>query len=71
MVHINNLKSVLKDGWVAKDKNGRWWWYLHKPKLMRGWDEWSGCLYTCCLTEAFNIEDDEVNWKKSCQKAGE
>ena len=31
MIKITDLIPMLKNGWVAMDNNGAWWWYNEKP----------------------------------------
>ena len=33
MINIQDIIPFMKDGWVAMDKNGEWWWYSEKPSL--------------------------------------
>lgn len=31
MINIQDIIPYMKEGWVAMDKNGEWWWYSEKP----------------------------------------
>lgn len=73
MVHINNLKPILKKGWIAKDKHGKWFWYSQQPYINTMFEDcWSAPLsgFAVALNLVIDIEDDGINWKKSCQKVG-
>jgi hypothetical protein len=36
MINIQDIIPLMKDGWVAMDKDGRWCWYSDKPKTFCG-----------------------------------
>ena len=31
MINIQDIIPFMKDGWVAMDKDGEWWWYNIEP----------------------------------------
>lgn len=80
MVTLENLKAVMRDGWIAKDKTGIWFWYSHKPELKKdayGDDEavWrvgsqAGGEVEWGSLKAFRIDDGGIDWRASCQKVG-
>lgn len=68
-INIKDLLPFLKDGWVAMDKDGRWFWFQKKPeKLGTAWvdNDYENCL----VSEPFNIEEAD-NWEESLIKCGE
>lgn len=65
-IDIKVLLPLLKNGWVAMDKNGSWCWYEVKPK--HGSDVWTAEKPASYLT-AFNIKPAE-DWRESLMECG-
>lgn len=58
-------RNKLSQGYVAMDKNKKWYWYQNIPFLVHGKDHWcsiSGA--TVCLSNLFNIESVS-DWRNS------
>lgn len=70
MIKIEQLLPLLKNGWVAMDKNKDWWWYETKPSQKNC--DWLNYEYAdCCeLSSCLNIEPVE-NWTKSLMRCGD
>lgn len=64
-IKIKDLLPFLKDGWVAMDKDGRWFWYGKKPSKCVC--TWSSCEYQ--HIGLFDIEPAD-DWEKSLMKCG-
>ena len=32
-IKITDIIPFMRKGWVAMDKDGRWWWYKRKPSI--------------------------------------
>ena len=61
----------MRKGWVAMDKDGRWWWYRYKPIRYYSGEAWranKNSNYTY-LSYAFNIEPVK-GWTKSLVEVG-
>ncbi len=69
MIKIEQLLPLLKNGWVAMDKDGRWFWYKMKPEIdiEEGW--WIGGSQSY-LYGAFDIEPAK-DWTKSLMRCGD
>lgn len=72
MINIQDLAPLLREGWVAMDKDGNWWWYELKPTLQEKSGFWNGIV-----TENILIEEDYLkdiapadDWTKSLIKVG-
>lgn len=64
-INIKDLLPLLKDGYVAMDMDGTWFWYSEKPE--RGDIDWySEKSYVDCLS-MFNIKSVK-DWEKSLIK---
>ena len=76
MVALENLKAVMRDGWIAKDEDGQWWWYSHQPEIRNEGDTcWrvgnqAGGVVEYGNFKAFQIDDGGIDWRASCQKVG-
>lgn len=66
MINIQDIIPFMKKGWVAMDKNGRWFWYKRKPKKYD--DEWIGDEAGTIWYE-FDIAPAD-DWTKSLIKVG-
>lgn len=73
------MKIKLKKGWIAKDKDGSWFWYKKKPEINLLEGNWScllkeiwRCKKNCVYleNEAFKI-DFKGSWKDSLMEVGE
>lgn len=61
---IQDLRPMLKPGYVAMNKNGNWMWFSNNPDQSFGcWVASSGQL--CCLSIAFDIQPSEWGWENS------
>lgn len=65
MIKITDIIPFMRKGWVALDKDGRWWWYKRKPHL----EYTRGCWLSkgaqgIIDKEAFDI-DPADDWTKS------
>lgn len=61
MIRIEQLIPLLKDGWVAMDRCGDWYFYKHKPSV-NTYGEWKGD--GCEQLGGFYIESVE-EWTES------
>ena len=67
-IDIQVLLPLLKKGWVAKNKDGRWFWYEYKPFKMT--DLWSSeGSSEMAFIGGFNIKPAE-NWETSLMECG-
>ena len=70
-ITIYDLLPLLKNGYVAMDENGSWWWYHTKPRLRKtnkGWKS-SGFVYMKLSTiEKEYIAPFDGDWKDSLIK---
>ena len=71
-ITIDDLIPLLKKGWVAMDKNGRWIFYTTKPRLAEPYFMWlrgkgNGGLYHLPKW-VFNIEPFDGDWKQSLRR---
>lgn len=63
MINIQELILFMRNGWVAMDKNGEWWWFKDKPTLK--YCVWSSNeIDVVNLQALFNIAPVD-DWKKS------
>jgi len=67
-IMIYDLFPLLKDGWVAMDNNGSWWWYKSKP--IKCSSAWFGRIMAegTKLSYSFNIATFDGDWKDSLIK---
>ena len=66
-IDIKGLLPLLKKGWVAMDKDGRWFWYKTKPyKRLEDWGIESSVIVELY---AFNFKPSE-NWEDSLMECG-
>ena len=67
-IDIRALLPLLKKGWVARNKDGRWFWYEYKP--FKGKDFWSSDGSSkMAFIGGFNIKPAE-NWETSLMECG-
>ena len=70
MNNIQDIVPFMKDGWVAMDETGDWWWYSEKPFI--GIKQWhtEATSYTGMIdNDVFSIAPAE-DWTKSLIKVG-
>lgn len=66
-----NIAPFMRKGYVAMDKDKRYWWFIRKPRKLK----YSWCLRALigndlyCISRLFNIEPVE-NWTKSLIEVG-
>ena len=69
MINIQDIIPFMKEGWVAMDKNGSWWWFPMKPSIYKR--EWLFSGETeedgVCLSSVFDIAPAD-DWTKSLIK---
>ena len=72
MINIQDLIPFMKEGWVAMDKDGSWWWFECQPKLHERNGFWNATSSDYILIdECFLKEIDSVDdWTKSLIKVG-
>ena len=63
MIKIDDLIPLLKEGWVAMDKNKEWYWFEDKP--IKNIAKWHGQF--CENLSMFNIASAE-DWTQSLIK---
>lgn len=69
-IKIEELIPFMKEGWVAMDKNGLWFWFYRKPEIIiEAWNYPNGIGIYECLSNAFNIAPAK-EWAKSLIKIG-
>ena len=75
-ITIYDLLPLLKNGYVAMDRDGTWKWFSHKPHKV-GEFVWGEVTYWECyhhncegsfLTRAFDIAPFDGDWKDSLIK---
>jgi len=72
MINIQDIIPFMKDGWVAMDKNGEWWWFPFEPYmtsyewLLRGGDGYEEAIP---ISDMFDIAPAD-DWTKSLIKVG-
>jgi len=72
MISIQDIIPLMKDGWVAMDENGTWYWYEEKPTLLPINRIWKGTPFSTCDNlgiECFDIAPAD-DWTKSLIKVG-
>ena len=67
-IDIQELIPYLKDGWVAMDKCGIWYWSEKEPYTVKDFNGWlAEESRSAILSIAFNIKPAK-NWRKSLTK---
>ena len=67
-IDIKVLLPLLKKGWVARNKDGRWFWYEYKPFKMT--DLWSSeGSSEMAFIGGFNLKPAD-NWEDSLMECG-
>ena len=64
-IDIKKLIPFMKDGWVAMEEDGEWYWYDEIPFIEDGIWVFEGS--SCASLGAFNIAPSE-DWTKSLIK---
>lgn len=67
-IDIEVLLPLMKKGYVAMDKDKRWYWYEEKPTNYEDEDEWIS-VDGCFNLFAFNIKPAK-DWRKSLMECG-
>lgn len=67
-IDIKVLLPLLKKGWVAMDKDGRWNWYKEKPYIEKFYFCWNTGSPAACIG-GFNIKPAD-NWETSLMECG-
>lgn len=66
-ITIYDLLPLLKRGWVAMDKSGKWWWFSARPFMYnKEWHYERGKLFF--IYKPFNIAPFKGDWKDSLIK---
>ena len=71
-INIQDIIPFMKKGWVAMDKNGKWWWFPFEP-YMKSY-EWlfsggNGYEQAIPISVLFDIAPAD-DWTKSLIKVG-
>ena len=72
MINIQDIIPFMKEGWVAMDKSGEWWWYPLEPYIKSGewWFRGGGeYLEAILISSVFDIVPAD-DWTKSLLKVG-
>lgn len=72
MINIQDIIPFMKDGWVAMDKNGSWWWYPVEPYMNRSewwFTDYGEYLEGKMVSSMFDIAPAD-DWTKSLIKVG-
>lgn len=68
MIKITDITPFMKKGWVAMDKNKKWWFFRVKPEATT--NVWlSSDIVEECLEGIFDIAPAD-DWTKSLIKVG-
>ena len=66
-IDIKVLLPLMKKGWVAMDKDCRWFWYQYKP--IKTTDKWGQSYFVLKELFPFNLKPAE-NWETSLMECG-
>ena len=66
-IDIKVLLPLMKKGWVAMDKDGRWFWYQYKP--IKTTDKWGQSYFVLKELFSFNLKPAD-NWETSLMECG-
>lgn len=66
-IDIEVLKPLLRKGWVAMDKNGKWYWFKERPYIEKFYYSWN--TGSPISLEGFNIKPAD-NWETSLMECG-
>lgn len=66
-ITIYDLLPLLRKGWLAMDKHGKWSWHESKPRIDEKYEIWAFNKngYLCTISKIFNIKPFDGNWKDS------
>ena len=71
-ITIYDLLPLLKSGYVAMDKDGRWVFFTEKPRLNEAFFMWTRAKDSCGVYHlskwVFNIKPFDGDWKDSLIK---
>lgn len=76
MINIQDIIPFIKDGWIAMDKSGEWWWYPKKPFIYNNENEWffddktEHAKSAVKLSNLFGNFAPADDWTKSLIKVG-
>lgn len=55
MINIQEIIPYMKDGWVAMDEEGKWYWYEEKPVFDKELQQW---IPVYGISEMLNVTFD-------------
>lgn len=67
-IDVKAILPLLRKGWVAMDRNKRWYWYSSKPNIDLFLEMWKGGPLTSHIG-GFNLKPAE-NWETSLMECG-
>lgn len=69
-ITIYDLLPLLKEGYVAMDENGNWWWHKLKPRAYKRSKYWQSesIFMKLNTTEMKDIAPFDGDWKDSLIK---
>ena len=73
-ITIYELIPLLRNGWVAMEGNGNWFWYQLKPRVSKRYEIWKvskGKFMKLNTIEIKDITPFDGDWKDSLIKCGE
>lgn len=72
MINIQDIIPFMKDGWVAMDENGNWWWFSSRPRLSKRYMVWVSTGRRYIKLNTFEMKDiaPADDWTKSLIKVG-
>ena len=64
------LVAVFDPGWIARDHDGRWYWYGEKPTRLQ--HDWEGlAMHSMSKVRRNVLPPDSIPWDQSCFKIGD
>lgn len=69
MINIQNIIPFMKDGWVAMDSNGEWYWYPLVPAIEFNREWRCAAMQSTYELKAFDIAPAD-DWKQSLLRVG-
>lgn len=71
MINIQDIIPFMKDGWVAMDENGDWYWYYEKPMFLPMNRIWRTTSSSTCKINIYCFDIAPADdWTKSLIKVG-
>ena len=67
-ITIYDLIPLLKNGWVAMDWDGSWWWFDYKPTIDKDSLQWQDFSNKSEKIGGFNIAPFDGSWEDSLIK---